>query len=294
MESGLPSNTDLRYFLEVADTLNISRAAERQGISQPSLSLAMRRLEDSLGVPVLLRGKTGVRLTKPGQKLVSQARELLGDWERIRAEAQRDEAEVSGNYVLGCHPSVGLYTLPRFLPDLVAEYPRLEIRLVHGLSRKITEDVISFRVDFGIVVNPVAHPDLVIRQLCKDEVTFWVAKGKNELQDPNSGNAVLICDPELIQTQSLMKQIRGKIKYSRVMTTSNLEVATSMVASGAGIGILPGRVAGRVKELGLRRVLRESPVYVDRICLVYRVESGRSRAGKMISSAIAGAISDRG
>src|SRR4051812_47654255 len=96
--SFLPNPADLQYFLEVAHTQNVSRAAERLGITQPSLSLSIQRLERSLGVPLLVRGKTGVKLTKAGDKLVLQARYLLLEWEKIHADALKDEDEIRGRY----------------------------------------------------------------------------------------------------------------------------------------------------------------------------------------------------
>src|ERR1700744_1175921 len=102
----IPSPSELHYFIEVTNTLNVSRAAERLGISQPTLSLAIQRLEGSFGAPLLIRTKSGVRLTHAGQKLVAQARALLHEWDKIRDEARRDESEIRGRYVIGCHVSV--------------------------------------------------------------------------------------------------------------------------------------------------------------------------------------------
>lgn len=115
----IPSPAELHYFVEVANTLNISRAAERLGISQPSLSLAVRRLEDALGVELLVRNKSGVNLTRAGQKFVLQARQLLHEWERLSSEAVRAESTLTGRYTIGCHSSVALYSLPGFLPKLM-------------------------------------------------------------------------------------------------------------------------------------------------------------------------------
>jgi LysR family transcriptional regulator, cell division regulator len=283
----MPSPSELQYFVEVAGTLNISRAAERLGISQPTLSLAIQRLEASLGVPLLIRNKSGVRLTQGGQKLVAQARHLIHEWERIRGDALKAESRITGRYTLGCHPSVAVYSLPSFLPRLLEENRELEIKLVHDLSRRITEDVISFKVDFGIVVNPVEHPDLVIKLLCRDEVTLWTGKGSRSVQDPHSGEGVLICDPDLLQSQSLMKQISKKgMVFKRTVTSSNLEVVTALTAAGAGVGILPGRVATHVKALGLRPLGKDTPSFQDRICLVYRADAQKSQASREIARTI--------
>lgn len=277
----LPSPAELTYFVEVANTLNISRASERLGISQPTLSLAIKRLEHSFGVPLLIRSKTGVKLTQSGQKLLQHARTLISDWENLRGDALKTETEIRGHYTIGCHPSVAVYSLPSILPRLLKENPLLEIRLVHDLSRKITEEVISFKVDFGIVVNPTEHPDLVIKLLCKDEVGFWVS-GSRECD-----RTVLVCDPELMQTQALLKLTsKREAKFTRTITSSNLEVVTAIVASGAGVGIIPGRVASRLKSLGLTPFEKDGHRVQDRVCLIYRADAQRSFSGKTIARTI--------
>jgi len=280
----IPSATELGYFIEVSNTLNISRAAERLGISQPTLTLAVQRLENSFGIPLLIRSKAGVKLTQAGQKFVSQARLLLSEWERIRDDAIKNDSEIRGRYTIGCHPSVALYSLPSFFPKLMSAHESLEIKLVHDLSRKITEDVISFKVDFGIVVNAWQHPDLVIKPLCTDEVTLWTSPKPGPLQDPYSGKAVLICDPDLNQSQEILKQLtKAGMGFERLVTTPSLEVVTALVASGAGVGILPGRVAGRIKSHRLRPLVKNGPKYFDKISLIYRADAQRSKSSRTIA-----------
>ena len=111
----IPSPTDLIYFIEVSNLLNLSRAAESLGISQPSLTLAMRRIEQAVGVAVLVRHKHGVSLTIAGKQLLAHARQLLQQWDSVRAQTLASHDEMQGSYTIGCHPSVALYVLPRFL-----------------------------------------------------------------------------------------------------------------------------------------------------------------------------------
>ena len=282
----IPSATDLHYFLEIAETRNMSRAAERLGVSQPALTLAMVRLEESLEQPVLLRGKTGVQLTKAGEKLVNQARNLLFEWERIKSEAMRDENELAGRYSIGCHSSVAMYTLPFCLPKILEEFPNLQLSVIHDLSRKVTENVISFKTDYGIVVNPVPHPDLVIKYLYEDKVSLWTGPGSSKTQNLKSGRGVLILEPELLQTQDILKQLaKRKILFSRTISSSNLEVITALVAAGAGIGILPGRVATRIRSQNLKPV--DSGVsFLDRIALIYRADAQNSEASRVLARKI--------
>lgn len=281
----LPSPSELHYFIEVSQTLNVSRAAERLGVSQPTLSLAIRRLEHGVGAPLFIRSKSGVRLTRAGQRLAGQARFLVAEWERLQGDAVRGETELRGQYVVGCHPSVALNVGPELMPKLLAANPHLEIQLEHDLSRKITEDVISFKVDFGIVVNPSRHPDLVIQPIGKDVVTLWTTKKPSPLQDLD-GSGVLICDPDLSQSQTLLRQLtRRGLKFQRTVTSSNLEVICSLVAAKAGVGILPGRVASRTPGNKLVS-LPKAPTFNDQHCLIYRADAQRSAAAKSLARSL--------
>lgn len=280
----LPSSSDLHYFIEVAQSLNLSRAAERLGLSQPSLSLSIQRLERDVGAQLLIRSKKGVTLTPAGKVFQRHARELVQQWEKVRDKTVASETQVRGSLKLGCHPSVACYSLPGFLPQLLSEHVDLEFHLAHDLSRKITERVISLEVDIGIVVNPVRHPDLVIQKLSEDEVTYWMAEKAGVLTHLGSDHKVLICDPELLQTQALMKSKKQEFReFRRVITSSNLEVVMSLTAAGTGIGILPGRVAaldGRLKKVA------GAPVFKDQICLIYRVENRGNLVIKEVAKAV--------
>jgi LysR family transcriptional regulator, cell division regulator len=269
----IPNFSDLLYFVEIADTGNISRAAERLGISQPSLSTSIKRLEDSLNTQLLLRTKSGVQLTKDGHFFITRVKDLIQQWNSIRDGIQRSSTEASGRYTLGCHSAVAEYTLPQFLPELLKQNPKLEIELYHDLSRKICEQVISFELDVGIVVNPVSHPDLVIKEICTDTIQFWTA-GSSANQD------ILVCDPQLLQTQDLLQKLRKKkIVFSRTIHSSSLEVIGRLVATGAGIGILPARVA---KLYELKLFNKDLPGFDDRICVVYRADMPKTFASTTI------------
>jgi len=274
----IPSPTDLKYFVEIAQTQNVSRAAERLGISQPSLSLAMQRLEQSVGAPLLLRSKRGVSLTQAGKQLLAQAKKLLQAWEEVRGAALSSMEEVQGSYTLGCHSSVAMHSLHGIIPALLAANPHLNLTLKHDLSRKIAEDVISMKVDMGIVVNPVQHPDLVIVPLCKDEFTLWRAQ-KMAVED------VLICDTDLVQAQTLMKKLgRDGVKIERVLTSDSLEVIADLTAHGAGYGLLPAQVAVRARHKLIR--VAKAPVFSDDHCLIFRVENRGVKSIQVIQKAI--------
>ncbi|SFD19075.1 LysR family transcriptional regulator [Pseudoalteromonas denitrificans] len=264
---------DLSYFLEVAMTKNLSRAAERLGITQPSISAAMKRLELNFETPLLVRNRSGVHLTKAGLALQIHSQKFMTQWDKLKSNVLHACTEMGGSFTIGCHPSVALYTLPKIIPKLKAQFPSLNLNFTHDLSRKITEQVISYEIDFGLVINPVRHPDLVIHSLFFDEVTIWSSTQDSNFQNPNSDNCILFCDPNLKQTQDLLKKIEHT--SFRFEFSNNLEVIATLVGEGMGLGVLPERVAQNNKKI-LQRFSDSCATVSDELCLVYRADAQKS------------------
>lgn len=280
----LPTSQELIYFIELAQTLNMSRSAEKLGVTQPTLTSSLKKLESNLGTLLFVRSKSGIQLTKFGERFFPEAKELLEKWNSLSIDVKKHEVDIQGQFSIGLHQSVAQYSLPLFLPALLKKYSDLSFSFHHDLSRKITENIISYKMDFGIVINPVSHPDLIIKELCHDEVTFFKSKDcKN--------NDILIYEPDMLQSQSLLRESKKKkIEFSRHLTSSSLEVIRGLVASGAGIGILPARVAHFERSHHLVEAFSNAPTFKDRLCLIYRRMGKRTKAQEVISQAIINAF----
>ena len=280
----LPSPFELAYFVEAASSLNFSRAAERLGITQPSLSLAIQRLEQCLGEPVFIRNKRGVTLTKAGRQLSAHVRELIQTWEEVRTKAIASVDEIGGRYTIGCHASVALYSLPGCLAEALALNPKLEVQFVHDLSRKITEGIIGSSIDLGIVVNPVKHPDLIISNVARDKVTCWRSSAMMQ-HSKWKNDDVLIYNPEMAQSHAIIKKLsRSGIHFNRTIETSNLEVIAELTATQCGIGLMPTRVAMRAHQKLV--AIQKAPVFQDDICVVIRNENRSIATLKYLKEAI--------
>ncbi len=267
-----PNAWDLKYFQEVAQVKSFSRAAERLGVGQPALSLAMQRLEKALDSKLFFRRKGGLQLTSGGSQLLQQTDHLLKTWENIVTHAQRSESERKGIFRIGCHVSVGGYSLPKVLARIYNQAPGIQFQMEHGLSRVMVEQVISGDLDFAVAVNPIRHPDLVIVSMAKDEVCFWKIE--------SAPLDILICDPYLIQSQYLMKKLGKKRAISKTLHSTSLELVRAFALEGLGTAILPTRVA---KQGGdeLKRC-KDFPTYIDEICFVYRKDLYRSAASEYV------------
>ena len=269
----LPNPADLHYFLEAYNIKNISRAAERLGITQPSLSLSLKRLESLLDVKLFARSKSGVEPTKEGDILAKDVEKLLNEWGRIGDKAKDANKTVKGSVRIGCHESVAMYAVKPWIKNLTKKYEELDVFFHHDLSRKVLEQVVSFKLDLGLVINPVPHPDLVVRKLINDKVTLRKAKGKAV------NTSTIIYDPSLVQVQSLLVALKKKKHFfSRHITSPNLEFIEQMTNLGLGVGILPSRVCKSSMEVFDKSI----KPFKDELCLVYRADLPKTKSFEVV------------
>ena len=270
----LATSTEVEYFVEVYQIRHVSKAAIRLGVTQPTLTLSLQKLEDKIGTKLFHRTKQGVVPTEQGTLFYRKALALLDCWSDVHKGIQQSTSEVFGRFKIGCHQSVGAYTLPKFLDQLRTYAPGIEIELVHDFSRKITEGVVSYNIDLGFVVNPTRHPDLVLKKLGEDRVLFWKKRGATHIPEK------IFADRNLIQMQDILGKTHSKhFKGWQLISTPSLELIRTLILNGQGIGILPERVA-KSDGADLVPFDPELPTYEDKIFIAYRKDALASKAGR--------------
>lgn len=167
------STHELEVFLEIFESKNLSRAAERLGLSQPGLSMTLKKLENYFGVPLFLRKKHGLEPTKASVQLAQEARKLARDLETLAERVSLQERGFEGTYTIGFHPQIATYAFPKFAQTVLTKNEKLNVKLVFDNSRRLLSDVIDFKIDFGIVVEPMRHPELTIVKLYDNTIRFW-------------------------------------------------------------------------------------------------------------------------
>ena len=128
-----PTLDQLRYLVALAEEGSFTRAAERVYLTQPALSVQIRKLEEALGTRLFDRKKG--TLTEAGRVAVAQARKVLEEVERLRLLVQGEAACFQGPFLLGVIPTLAPYLLPRLLPELKARYPRLSLSVRRSSPR---------------------------------------------------------------------------------------------------------------------------------------------------------------
>src|ERR1700733_3586659 len=166
----------LRYFQAVATSGSLTAAAKTLHVRQPTLTVAMQNLEERLGTTLLLRDRSGVRLTATGEELLKHAAEVFALVERAEQQIKGLEKDDVGAFTIGCHESLGAYFLPNFMAPFLRSFPQIELSLWNGTSAAVLRAGVDRAVHFGPVVNPHPHPDLVLVEIFHDAVDLFVAQ----------------------------------------------------------------------------------------------------------------------
>lgn len=302
--------THLRYFQTIATCGSLTAAARVLKVSQPTLTVAMRHLEERLGTTLLLRERTGVRLTITGEELLRHAGDIFSLLDRAEQQIKGLESDDIGAFTIGCHESLGAYFLPGFMATFLREAPRIEISLWNGSSAAVQQAVIDRHVHFGLVVNPQPHPDLVIVEMFHDAVDLFIASDAE--RSPESGRlargrpgqaplspgdletarAVLRGGPLIFagrvqQCQAVIDRLASEgLLPARLLPCGDFELVKSLTLAGIGVGLLPRRIAIYNQEGRLRRLHEQLPHFPDTIALLYRADVHRTRAAIRLKDAL--------
>lgn len=289
-----PDLNDLRYFLEVKARGSLTSAARALGVSQPSLTAAMQRLERHFGTKLLQRDHSGTELTVTGRALANDTVELFEVLARAERRVSGLEDAESGRFTIGCHESLGAYFLPAFFQEFFAAHPGIDVAVHNASSGNVRDAVLERHVDFGLVVNPRPHPDLVQVHLFDDAVDFFVAPKKqgarkaSPAKDLEAALAIVSRGPvvhasRVLESQELIGKLEAMgAKIDRSIACGDFELVKSIALSGVGVGILPRRVASYGHDGGLVRLHPELPHFSDKIFLVFRADLHRTKAAVIV------------
>lgn len=268
----LPSSKDLIFFYELANELHFSRAAKKLNISQPALTISVKRLESLLNAPLFVRHAHGVTLTRTGKKLQADTKHLLLSWENTISGVKEVNQFENSKIIIGCHSTLMPF-MRKIVANLLSQHPKLEIHFHHDTSVRIADGVLKGDIDIGLVTDPQIHQDIVLQPFTQTEFHFWVSIDHQEKLDLYAENTVILCHPLLPPTQHLINKLQKKIKHPlRFSTMNHLEALVAMTVEGYGIGILPSAYTQAFFGDKLK-IIPNTPVYKKPLYLAYRSEN---------------------
>jgi len=286
----------LRYFTMLAETGHYRKAAERVGISQPSLSLQIGNLERALGFRLVERGRAGAVLTPEGREVLSKARTILADVASLEETSGRMKAGLAGTMHLGSSPTLGPYLLPSVAAHLHKGFPDLRLMIREGVPFDLLDELLSGRHDFILTQLPVPSADVLHVRLLREPLFLAVAldhplAGKDDARDEDlRGENVLVLSSRFTlqgQIAQLAQDAGANVRQD--YEGSSLDALLQMTAMNMGVTFLPALYAhsemaawsGDVALVPFRR-----GGFTRSIGLVWRKSSGDHAAFKMFADVI--------
>jgi len=293
--------TEFRYIVAVARELHFGRAAEACHVSQPTLSVAIKKLEDELGVKLFERRQHDVSITPIGERVVAQARIVLEESETIRHLAREGQDDLKGQLRLGVIYTIGPYLLPQLIPEVHKQAPELKLLIEENFTDQLTEKLRAGELDLIIISLPYSVTGLQTRSVYREP--FVVAlpaehplarKKQIEAQDLNSETLLLLSAGNCFREQVInvcpgcVGSYSDDSSIQSTLEGSSIETIRHMVGSGAGVTVLPCTSAQNGDNLqGLLafRPFAEPVPYRD-VAIAYRKTYPRTRAINLITDAI--------
>jgi LysR family hydrogen peroxide-inducible transcriptional activator len=293
--------TELKYIVAVARERHFGRAAEACFVSQPTLSVAIKKLEDELGVVLFERGSTEVSLTPAGERIVVQAQRVLDEAARIKELAKQGRDPLTGALRVGVIYTVGPYLLPALVRQLLRDAPNMPLLLNENFTVRLLELVKNGEIDVAILALPLPDSGLLVQPVYDEPFVVAVPRrhpwakrraiAAEELKKENMlllgtghcfrDNVLEVC-PELSRYSSEAEGIQ------KTFEGSSLETIRHMVASGIGITVMPvtSVPAKTPRDSLIEYVPFRPPVPDRRVVLAWRRSFTRPAAIEALRRAI--------
>jgi LysR family carnitine catabolism transcriptional activator len=267
----------LRAFIAVARTLSFAEASVRVHLSQPALSLAIKKLEESLGGRLFNRTTRTIALTPEGDALLPIAERLMAEWDSVEEELHQRFALQLGKIAVAAMPSFASSLLPQALLRYRELYPRINIEVHDVIAEQVVDMVRQNRVEVGVTFDPGASDDLLFRPLFSDEFIAVLPPGHPDAKrDPLPWQQLLQHDFITLQRPSSLRllmerQLAEQDMAPRVAFEAHqLATVGRMVATGLGVSAVPALCRQQMQELGACCVSLDEPTISRRVGILTR------------------------
>ena len=290
--------TELRYIVAVARERHFGRAAQSCFVAQPTLSVAVRKLEEELGVVLFERGTGEVTVTPIGQGIVEQAQRVLEEAARIKELAVVGRDPLAGTLRLGAIYTVGPYLLPKLIPILRRNAPAMQLLIQENFTHRLAESLRHGEVDVIVIALPFDESGVETRPVYDEPFLVAIPKGHRwEKKKTVSGDELAKESLLLLGTGHCFRDhvldicasVARKSGLQKTVEGGSLETIRHMVAGGVGVTVLPSTSVGTGAGGGgdlirIRPFARPAPQ--RRIAIAWRKSFPRPQAIEAIRQAI--------
>ena len=237
----------LEYLLAVANCGSFSQAAEHCFVTQPSLSMQIKALEEELGVVLLDRSKKPVIPTQAGEIVLAQARETITAYNYIKEAVAEFKGETAGKLRLGVIPTIAPYLLHKFIPDFARNYPRVELEISEMVTADIVEALRRDRLDAALVASGTCGDGILEQELFNDRFFVYVSpenplyeRQNIRIEDIDLKDLVILSPGNCMRDQIIeLCQARREMPAHYTFESGSLETLMRIVDCTACLTIVP-------------------------------------------------------
>lgn len=237
---------DLKYIVEVAREKNFARASEKVFVSQPALSMQIKKLEETLGVEIFERDKQNFLITPVGAEIIKKAEIILQESEEIKMIAKNSKDPHKGEIRIGAFPTVASYFLPNFVKNIHKKFAHLKIFLIEAKSAELITKLKNGEIDFCLLAMPIKDDNLIGEKIFSEKFLLATPKGhpfskksKIQIKELRKQELMLLEDGHCLRDQALEICSMVKAFENQDFRATSLETLRQMVASGTGITLIP-------------------------------------------------------
>jgi len=291
--------TQLKYVLAVAQYQNFTKAAEKVFVTQPTLSMQIQKLEDELDIQIFDRSKKPIELTDTGKKIVSQARNIVNESERIQDIVDQEKGFIGGEFKIGVIPTVMPTLLPMFLRNFVNKYPKVKLRIEELTTENIIDALQDGSIDAAIAATPLNNELIKERVLYYEPFVAYDPRniGKNhsklKVEDLNTDQLLLLEDGHCFKDSvlNLCRNTRDTQDESFMLESGSFETLIKLADEGLGMTLLP-----YLNTIDLNERKKENLIYFEdpsparEVSLIYHRSELKLQIIEALQEVIAGVV----
>jgi LysR family hydrogen peroxide-inducible transcriptional activator len=270
---------DLSYVVMVAELKNFTLAAEKCSITQSTLSIQIKKVENLLGVSIFVRGsKNGVLITEVGEKIIPIAKNILNESKKLRIIAEQSSDPYTAKLSLGAFPSVASYVFPEYIFKIKQHYPDVKLQLIEEKTNLLIDLLKDVKLDAALIAMPLEHDWLEHKILFEDPFTLAVSSehplAQEKVVDLSEieNEKLLLLDEEHCLRAQILHLCNPSRFVEHNFRASSLETLRYLVKYGLGVTLMPSIAIEQdedIKYLSIRNQPNRS------IALVWRKDNPR-------------------
>ena len=247
----------LRGFVAIAHTGSFAEACEQLYVSQPALSVSIRKLEEATGGLLFYRSTRSVVLTPEGREFLPVAKRLLGDWSEGLEDLRQLFTLQRGKISVAAMPSYASNCLPSVLAEYGQHFPNIAVTVLDVVMEEVIESVQSGRAELGITFRPDMLDGVDFQPLFSDRFIAvlppqhrLIEKPQLRLKDLLSGTLVALNRGSSTRQWTDELIVKARLQPPQIFEAYQLTTVGAMVAAGLGVGLVPALCAGQMSGLG--------------------------------------------